>query len=112
VLVAAGADADMGATASAAFAAGTKAGSMNMARIASNNAPPIILVLSIGKMCFVRGRECVLRAIYQRQPVELDHGEIQREEHGAKDDERSNERKKIVFHSNCSISLSFPLARE
>lgn len=45
---AAGAAAD--ATASAAFATGVKAGSTNMAKIASKNAPPISLIFRVSKI--------------------------------------------------------------
>jgi len=39
-----------------------------------------------------------LRAIYQRQPLKLHHGIIQRKKYDAKDKERGNERQKISFH--------------
>lgn len=41
----------------------------------------------------------ILRAVYQRQPLKLHHGKIQRKKYGAKDKERGNERHKISFHA-------------
>jgi hypothetical protein len=91
VSAAAGADADRAAAASAAFAAGEEKGRVSMAKTTHKNAQPIILVFRVGKIFFFCNR-VVSRSVYQRQPLQLHHGEIQGKKHDAKDDERGNER--------------------
>jgi hypothetical protein len=44
-------------------------------------------------------RVYVLRAEYQRQPLKLHHGKIQRKKYDAKDNECGGERHKISFHA-------------
>jgi len=109
-----GAAVDADATASDVLAAGMQTGSIAMAKTARKNAPPIILIFRISKMCFylcthVRVLRVTdislsevgksLMAIYQRQSMKFHHGKIQSKKYDAEDNKRSDERQKISFHA-------------